>query len=561
VPRASYITEIAGWLVSCDSTLIYTLSFYRAKRRSRDSTFRQAMKRIENNSLRQFTDWQVRLWKSTVVYGRPAWVWGIIAIGAFLRTAQYWCGRSLWNDEAEFALNILHRPFGGLFSPLQYHQGAPIGFLLLEKLATVLGGKGEIALRAVPFIAGVVALLVFYDVAKLYLSPAAVPIALTLFSLSRSLVYYSSEAKQYSTDVLVTLILLQSVYRLREVPLSLQELVGIGALGAVGIWFSHPASFVLAGAAAVLIVDNLVRRNTRGLGGMIWVFAAWVVSFGVCYVVSLRALSHDDALLEYWHGNFAPHDLSSIVPWASYNFLAAFENPGPLNSIMGACFFVAGCGRLLRGSILRFSLLATPLLALFLASVLHLYPLYGRLLLFLCPILLLLVSEGAIWVYNATQPLSPVLGAALIALLLAKPIYLAADTLIHPIHAEDIKAGVRYIESRQWPGDRWYAYYGAKYQLAYYAEVYALPLTNVLIGSDCGTDKACYGSDVNPLRGSSRVWVLLSHVLPHDGGNEGSLLREQLDMIGTRVDGFDDTGVTVYLYNLDHPATIVPSDR
>jgi hypothetical protein len=519
------------------------------------------MTRIENSSLKQFTDWRVRSWKNTIVCGRPAWAWGIIAIGTILRVAQYSCGRSLWNDEAAFALNILHRPFGGLFEPLQYHQGAPIGFLLLEKLATVLGGKSESAIRAVPFVAGVVALLVFYEVARLYLSSAAVPIALALFSLSRSLVYYSSEAKQYSTDVLVTLILLHAVYKLSEAPLTVRKLVGIGALGAIGIWFSHPASFVLAGTAVVLITAKLVQRDGDGLRRMIWVFAAWAVSFGICYVVALLPLSRDNALLEYWHGNFPPHDLSLIIPWLSHSFFAAFENPLPLNSILGTSFFVAGCGRLLRQSVLRFNLLAAPLLVLLLSSLMHLYPLYGRLLLFLCPILLLLVSEGAIWVYDAARPLSPALGAALIALLLAKPTYLAADTLIHPIHAEDIRVGIHYIESRQRPGDRWYVYYGAKYQLAYYAEVYALPLTNVLVGSDCGTDRACYRTDLNPLRGSPRVWVLLSHVLPYDGQDEGILLREQLDMIGTRVDGFDSTGVTVYLYNFDRSAPILPTDH
>jgi len=519
------------------------------------------MKGIENNSLRHVTDWQVRSRIGMLVCGRPAWAWGIIAIGTLLRVAQYSCGRSLWNDEAELALNILHRPIGGLFQPLQYHQGAPIGFLLLEKVTTILAGKSEIALRAIPFVAGIVALIVFYDVGKLYLSPAAVPIALLLFSLTRSVVYYSSELKQYSTDVLVTLILLRAVYKLSEAPLRQRELFEIGALGAVAIWFSHPASFVLAGAAAILIIASLVQRNGEGLGRVMWVFAAWAGSFGVCYFVSLRHLSHDDTLLDYWRGNFVPRDLSLITPWVSHSFFAAFENPAPLNSVLGACFFVAGCGKLLRDRRLRFGLLTAPLLALFFASLLHLYPLYGRLLLFLCPILLLLVSEGAIWVYNVTRGFSPALGVALIALLLAKPTYLAADTLIHPIHPEDIKTEIRYIQSHQRPGDRWYAYYGARYQLAYYAEVYNLPLTNVHIGSDCGTDRACYGMDLAPLRGSPRIWVLLSHILPSNGGDEGTLLSDQLDKIGTRLDAFEESGVKVYLYNLNHPTPVAPSDH
>ena len=511
------------------------------------------MKQIESNSLRRLTDWQSRSRDVTSGRGWPAWAWAMIAIGTFLRVAQYSCGRSLWNDEAELALNILQRPFGGLFQPLQYHQGAPIGFLLLEKIATTLAGKGEIALRAIPFIAGIAALFVFYDVAKLYLSPVAVPIALALFSLSRNLVYYSSEVKQYSTDVLVTLILLRAVFKLSEASLSRRELCEIGALGSLAIWFSHPASFVLAGAAAVLIAASRVQSDRKGLGQKVWVFAAWAGSFAICYVVSLGPLSHDSALLDYWRGNFSPHGLSQIISWTIHNFFTAFENPAPLNSIVGAAFFVAGCGRLLRRSGIRFGLLTTPLLVLFLASLLHRYPLYGRLLLFLCPILLLIVAEGAIWVYQLASRFSPTLGVALIAVLLAKPTYLAADTLIRPLRPDDIKAGILYIESHQRPGDRWYVYYSAKYQLAYYAPIYNLPMANVHIGSDCGTDKACYQKDVSQLRGSPHTWVLMSHILPYDGGDEGNLLSDQLDLIGTRLEAFQASGVKVYLYNFNHP--------
>ncbi len=61
------------------------------------------------------------------------WMWPVLILGLGLRLAQYATGRSLWLDEALLALNIIHRPIGGLFRVLDYHQGAPLGFLLLEK--------------------------------------------------------------------------------------------------------------------------------------------------------------------------------------------------------------------------------------------------------------------------------------------------------------------------------------------------------------------------------------------------------------------------------------------
>ncbi|MGA7928379.1 MAG: glycosyltransferase family 39 protein, partial [Candidatus Sulfotelmatobacter sp.] len=240
----------------------------------------------------------------------PKWALAVGAVGAGLRLRQFFSCRSLWYDEALFALNVLHRSFKGLFQPLDYHQGAPVGFLLLEKLSTLLAGKGELALRTIPLLAGIVSLVVFYEVARLYLSAKAVPIAFILFSLSKSLIYYSSEAKQYSTDVLVTLALLHLVFKLSEGSLSRRKLFDASGVGALAIWFSHPASFVLAGAATVLIIDSLLAGNAQKLRRLMWIFFPWAGSWALCYSVSLRFLGGNTVLLDYWRGTFPPHALS-----------------------------------------------------------------------------------------------------------------------------------------------------------------------------------------------------------------------------------------------------------
>ena len=74
----------------------------------------------------------------------------LILAGVVLRIRQYLTGRSLWADEAMLALNIVERDFAGMFRPLEYDQGAPIGFLLVEKLFNAILGKHEFALRMFP---------------------------------------------------------------------------------------------------------------------------------------------------------------------------------------------------------------------------------------------------------------------------------------------------------------------------------------------------------------------------------------------------------------------------
>jgi len=135
-------------------------------------------------------------------------VWFIIAYGILLRLTQYLSNSSLWLDESRLALNIVNRSFSQLLQPLDYGQGAPLGFLILEKAAVRLLGSSEYALRFLPLLCGVVSLLLFYRLAAQSISPKAVPIALGLFALSGPLIYYSSEVKQYSSDVAAAVLLL-----------------------------------------------------------------------------------------------------------------------------------------------------------------------------------------------------------------------------------------------------------------------------------------------------------------------------------------------------------------
>src|SRR6266566_3686397 len=100
---------------------------------------------------------------------RPAaltWLYAVaralIAFGFLLRIARYLANRSLWLDEVLLARNILDRSFFGLLAPLDLNQGAPVGFLMLQKLAVSALGGSEYALRFVPLLAGIISLPLFW---------------------------------------------------------------------------------------------------------------------------------------------------------------------------------------------------------------------------------------------------------------------------------------------------------------------------------------------------------------------------------------------------------------
>jgi hypothetical protein len=103
-----------------------------------------------------------------------------VVVGVALRFLEYFSDRSLWIDESVVALNLEARSFPSLFHHLSFYVVAPVGFLLLEKLAITLFGASEYALRAVPLIASLVALTAFVPLARRLLAPRAVPMAVLL---------------------------------------------------------------------------------------------------------------------------------------------------------------------------------------------------------------------------------------------------------------------------------------------------------------------------------------------------------------------------------------------
>ncbi len=62
-------------------------------------------------------------------------------------------------------------------------------------------GDSERVLRFPAFVCGLVSLPLFYMAARAYLSRGAALLALALFSLSPSAIYWGANCKQYSSDV------------------------------------------------------------------------------------------------------------------------------------------------------------------------------------------------------------------------------------------------------------------------------------------------------------------------------------------------------------------------
>lgn len=480
-------------------------------------------------------------------------LWGLIVLGILFRLRQYLFDRSLWLDESFLALNIIRRSPVELLGPLDYGQGAPIGFLWLQKLAVHSLGSGEMVLRLVPFLAGIGSILLFTVVARRFLSPGAVLIAVGLFSICNPLISYSSQAKQYSSDVAIVLVLYLMASSLLDAKLEIIRLILVSAAGAVAVWLSHPAAFVLAGLGLSSLWISARKNDWLAMLKISIVITIWSCSFLVCYLVSLSDLSHSQTMLDYWKGAFAPFPLSSLesATWYVKSFFGIFAYP------VGLTFTgIAAVAAMLGGMQIfwknqgRFFLLILPTAITLLASGLHLYPFQGRLLLFIVPSAILLIAAGLASIPRETAGTIPLLRSLLIGFLFFHPLAHVSREFLQPRGAEELRSVIEYVEKHRSEGDILYSYYASAPSLEYYSLRGLIKPIHTVVGVYSRQNWKPYREDLDKLRGAKRVWILFSHVWSDAGGNEEKLFLDYLDSMGKRLDSSLVTGASAYLYDL-----------
>ncbi len=501
------------------------------------------------------------------------WAWSAILVGVVVRVWQYGLNRSLWVDEACLALNLIHRQYAELLRPLDYHQGAPLGFLFVERFLVLHWGPSEYTLRFLPLLAGIASLFMFYGVARRVVSPAAVAIATGLFAIAPPLIYYSSELKQYSCDVAVALLLYLVALSAPPAAWNNLRIASLAVIGAVVIWFSHPSVFVLASIATVFTVMLVAEGNWKQLARFTVAYGLVLGSMATAYFVSLRNLVADNYLLNYWADNFMPLPPKSVtdLKWFYDIFFEFFRSPVGFSfaGLAGLAFIVGGY-HLYTGARDRqkFWLLLLPWVFALLASSLHRYPFGGRLTLFLVPSAILLIAAGAEWIRLATQRSARVVGYVLIGLLFVDPAVYLLHHFAKPhvlvttpgiMLPEEIKPALSYVRSHERPTDVIYMFRDALPAYEYYSDIEHFHDGNLIPGTVEGGDSKDYTADLDRLRGR-QVWVIFSHV---NGVHSDApkYTRFYLDTIGKRLDAFASPGAVAYLYDLsgNTPANAPPA--
>ncbi len=404
--------------------------------------------------------------------GRPDWsgraMWSAVLVGSLLRLRQYVHARPLWIDEAMLANNILTRGFRQLLLPLDTDQTAPVPLLWFTRLAALIAGPDERALRLLPFLGGVVLLLVLRKVAYRLLPPWPATLAVLTAALSPMLIYYANELKPYGVDAMWAMLLLLLALRVRERPVARDRWLCLLVAGALATIAATPAPFMLAGVGIGLALDAGVRRAPRGWMWLISCGALWVAVFGTMYLLLYRATAESPYMQHYW----VPYFLSPSLPELDAKIDHAvgsglqdwFLSEGGrwrveagflliLPTVLGGFALARRHGRAVM------AMLLVPFALAVVASTLRRYPVAPRLMLFAMPGMTLLLSAG-LWAicerFGARWRL-PLLGLVSAAFL-ALPGLDAIRAWKQPLDRESLRPLVARLEQEHAPGAAIYVY-------------------------------------------------------------------------------------------------------
>ena len=390
--------------------------------------------------------------------------WLIVLAGAVFRVRSWLHWRSLWLDEIYLAHSVLTRGLHRLlYEPLDFWQAAPAGYLVLQRFCVDLFGSGERSLRLASLLASLAALPMFYVLARRILSLRPALLALLLWACLGPLIYYSQEAKQYSTDVFWSLAVLLAATSVWRNPKSIRNLAIFASVGTLALFSSIPAVFVVTGTAFVLLATRIGRSKSISAGGpmaLVILILAGVELLNIYLFLRpmMRGPLHD-GLYHYWldAGAFPPTAPNEFAGWfwkSTRGIVGGYATMYIAAADVGILLAMIGvAGLVWNNRAVAAWLLLSPLPLGVIAAFLRRYPFGDRLAIYLVPALTLLIAGGIDFIWGSEGGRRTMLGMLLAVMVIGGSVDRAVYFLRFPTGREETEQAYQWIHRNWREGD------------------------------------------------------------------------------------------------------------
>ena len=320
----------------------------------------------------------------------------IFAAGILLRIFVYCRNISFWGDEASIALNLINKSYLELFKGLDYLQVAPPGFLILSKfILNIFNPKidyiRDLLLRFFPFVFSCLSLLVFYKFSKNFIKDKKTLLfASTLFAFNPCAILYAAQLKQYSLELLVSVVLMSLFYR---IIITNKIRIADFVLIPLSMWFSLSSLIISASGFIILLFKKSFN--------FIKLLPAYLLSFVVFDFFSLKSIKQVNyaGMYHWWSTGYGFFDLRHPMRlFIRFGELFSFDKTSA--ECLGIFFIFLILFSLIfskKFNLLSKVFLSLPILITIILSGLSLYPIEARLILFLLPSFSIIIALNDDW--------------------------------------------------------------------------------------------------------------------------------------------------------------------
>lgn len=404
----------------------------------------------------------------------------LFIIGILLRVHAYLINNTFFVDEILLGFNVILKNYISLISPLDYNQSAPFLFLWTTKLITTKFGISELSFRLIPFLSSIGSLFTFYFLSKKILERKWVRLlALLLFCANFALLFYTQAFKPYSSDVLITTVILICVLNIDIKKLSNLNSFLLGILSSVAFCFSFPVVFTVAGAT--LVISFFTREYKK----IIYFLLPNLMTLVIYFLINLCFVKKSPYLNEYWANGFDVFSLNLYKQ--NYDFLFRFFSHPAFFMFL----FAIGLILLFKTERYKALILSSPIIICWIAAALKIYPFDGRLILFLLPniLLILLVPLDKI---KFNKNFLNILVIICSSILFINYFIVFSAGLVSGNTSylrQDVKPLLKILHDEKNEDDILYVYYGSNPSFIYYTMLYNLHNKNIYKGVDLEGNK------------------------------------------------------------------------
>ncbi len=208
-----------------------------------------------------------------------------VGLGILLRSIQFFTNQGLREDEGHLAINLVNTGILDILKPFENGQVAPPLFLVIEKINLLLFGQNEFALRYFAFASSCLSLILLYHFLKAHTNAHITLLSVALMAMNRHLIFYAVAVKQYSSDLLVCLILFAVFFSTKGYGKRHRYFL-LGVVGILSLWLSHTSLFILF-SISLYWLFSLLKRPPSERVKILLIWFGWGFSFILLYLATI----------------------------------------------------------------------------------------------------------------------------------------------------------------------------------------------------------------------------------------------------------------------------------